>query len=145
MTGYDVMKAHLGLQEVRDKQQLMNWFQQESHNKDLCIDPAVTSWCACSVNAAERQAGNQGTGLLNAQSFRTYGTAVDNYDDAKQGDIIVFHFPFDSAWQGHVTYFDSWDDVDNKVKCLGGNQSNMVCFADYIQDYITDIRRPPAL
>lgn len=140
MRGIDVMKQHLGQQEVRDKKTLMAWFQANSINKDLMIDPSVTSWCACSVNAAEREAGNPGNGHLNAQSFKTYGKAV-NVDDAVEGDIVVFHFPFDNAWQGHVTYFVSWDDADNKVKCLGGNQSNMVCYAEYIQDYITDIRR----
>lgn len=140
MTGIDVAKQHLGLQEVRDKTALIAFFAANSHNKDLCVDPSVTSWCAAFVNACERTAGKPGTGLLNAQSFKTYGKAID-VDDAQEGDILVFHFPFDSAWQGHVTYFSTWDDADNTVQCLGGNQSNMVCYSNYIQDYVTDVRR----
>lgn len=140
MAGIDEMKKHLGLQEVRDRKALMLWFAANAKNKDIMVDPSVTSWCAASMNAAERAAGKPGNSHLNAQSFRTYGTKVE-LDDAQEGDIVVFHFPFDQPWQGHVTYFVSWDDVDNKVKCIGGNQSNMICYAEYIQDYVTDIRR----
>lgn len=140
MSGIDVMRKHLGLQEVRDKTAIIAFLASQAHNKDIVIDPSVTSWCAAMINGCERAAGKPGTGLLNAQSFRTYGDAID-IDDAQEGDIVVFHFPFDKDWQGHVTYFVSWDDADNKVKCIGGNQSNMVCYAEYIQDYITDVRR----
>src|SRR5690349_23658513 len=101
MRGIDIMRQHLGQQEVRDKSILMHWFEQNAHNKDICIDPAVTSWCAASMNAAEREAGYPGSGQLNAQSFKVYGQEVTDWDMAQEGDILVFHFPFDKPWQGH--------------------------------------------
>ena len=140
MRGIDVMRQHIGQQQDRDNDALTTWFKAESHHGDLDIDPANVSWCACSVNAAERESGRPGTGLLNAQSFRTYGMKVD-IDNAQEGDILVFHFPFDSDWQGHVTYFVSRDDDSNTFRCLGGNQNHMVKESDYVQDYVTDVRR----
>lgn len=140
MLGIEVMKQHLGQQEIRDRTVLKQFLASQAHNGDIAIDPARISWCAAMMNACERSVGNPGTGLLNARSFLTYGKPVDA-DHAQEGDIVVFHFPFDDASHGHVTYFVEWDDADNKIKCLGGNQSNMVKYSEYIQDYVVDIRR----
>jgi len=140
MAGIDVARKFLGLQQVRNNRELRALLHSQAINGDIAIDPATTSWCAAWVNFCEREAGFHGTGLLNAQSFKTYGQKIDP-DDAKEGDILVFHFPFDSDWQGHVTYFESWDDANNTVKCLGGNQNHSVAESNYIQDYVTDVRR----
>ena len=141
MKGIDYMRQHLGQQQDRDRDALIAWLRSESRNGDISIDPSITSWCAGAMNAAERQAGNDGTGLLNAQSFKTYGTQVTNFKDAEEGDIVIFHFPFDNDWQGHVTYFERFND-DNTVTCLGGNQNHSVNESNYVSDYIVAIRRP---
>jgi uncharacterized protein (TIGR02594 family) len=142
MLGVDVAKKYIGLQEVRDNKQLKSLLHSMSINGDIAIDPAKTSWCAAWINFCQRSVGLKGTGMLNAQSFNTFGIEIKE-EDAQEGDILVFHFPSDSEWQGHVTYFIEWDDDNNKVKCLGGNQSNSVCYASYSQDYIKHIRRSP--
>lgn len=140
MTGVEIAKTMIGLNEVKNNLIIKTYLKTEAIDGDISIDPAKISWCAAIMNAWERQAGNKGTGRLNAQSFLKYGAAV-NFDDAEEGDIVVFHFPNEPAENGHVTYFISWNDDDNTVKCLGGNQSNSVCYSDYSQDYILDIRR----
>ncbi len=140
MTGFECAKKYLGLEEVRDKAQLEALFKTYSHNHDMQVDPQETSWCADFMNCTQREAGGEGTGRLNAQSFKTYGTPVSD-DDWRQGDILVFKFPSDQEWQGHVTYLNSWDDANNVVNCLGGNQSNKVCYANYSQDYVVSVRR----
>lgn len=140
MLGIDVCKKYIGLQEVRDNKQIKALLASKAIHSDIAIDPAVTSWCAAWANFCEREVGNHGTGKLNAQSFKTYGTAVD-FDKAQEGDIVVFHFSFDQPWEGHVTYFVE-DNGNNTLKCLGGNQHNMVDYANYIWDAVTDIRRP---
>lgn len=142
MNGLDVARKYLGLQQNRDNAQLKALLRSQSIHGDIAIDPATTSWCAGWVNFCERESGKHGTGLLNAQSFKTYGAPIVDWDTAKEGDILVFHFPFDNAWQGHVTYFVSWDDAANTVNCIGGNQNHAVSSSNYVQDYITDIRRP---
>lgn len=140
MLGIDVAKKYIGLQEVRDNGKLRELLKLQAIDGDISIDPAQTSWCAAWVNFCERSVGNPGTGKLNAQSFLTYGEQIEE-EDAIEGDIVVFHFPFDNAWQGHVTYFESWSDNTNQVLCLGGNQSNMVKYSNYVQDYVKEIRR----
>lgn len=141
LTPVEFMRTMIGLNEVDNREELMGILRKYAINGDIAIDPSKTSWCAASVNACEREGGNKGTGKLNAQSFLTYGEDVENWDDAKEGDIVVFHFPSDLDWQGHVTYFIEWDDNNNAVKCLGGNQRNGVNIASYSQDYIKAIRR----
>jgi len=140
MIGIDIAKQYIGLEEVKDGQEITYLLSTMAHNKDIVVVPSVTSWCAAWINFCERSVGNPGTGLLNAQSFNNYGTEI-NPDDSQEGDIIVFHFPSDSEWQGHVTYLHKWDDENNMVECLGGNQQNSVKYSAYNQDHIRHIRR----
>jgi uncharacterized protein (TIGR02594 family) len=135
MQGIDVALKYLNKQEIRDRKVLMALFKT---NKINC-DPASTPWCSAMVNACEREAGNKGTGNLMARSFLKYGKEIDG-EDAKKGDIIVFSRG-SNGYSGHVTYFVEWDDDNNTVICLGGNQSDMVCYAHYTQDKILGIRR----
>lgn len=140
MLGIEIAKKYIGLDENQDTQEIMNLLESKAVNGDITINPAKTSWCAAWINFCERSVGNPGTGALNAQSFNTYGKEI-NQDDAVEGDILVMHFAEDAGWQGHVTYFVSWDDNANTVKCLGGNQSNEVRYSDYSQDAIKHARR----
>jgi uncharacterized protein (TIGR02594 family) len=143
MTPIEVAKTKLGLSEDTDTAAIMAFLKEWAHNGDIAIDPSKESWCAAFMNATQRAGGKPGNGHLNAQSFLTYGTDIDDWDDAVEGDIVVFHFPSDQAWQGHVTYFMKWNDDANGVDCLGGNQSNHVKISTFSQDYVKAIRRAP--
>ena len=138
MNGYDVAVTKIGLDEVKNNAAIREFLKAHAISGDIDINPARISWCAAFVNACEREAGKKGTGALNAQSFKSYGEEVSE-DDISHGDIVVFHFPQDKPWQGHVTYFDSWDGDD--IVCLGGNQKNMVRKSVYSYDYVTNVRR----
>lgn len=140
MLGIDVAKKYVGLQQGLNNTQLRHLLASQAHNGDIAINPDTTSWCAAWMNFCERSAGNPGNGSLAALSFETYGNEVDP-DHAQEGDILVFKFPFDAPGHGHVTYFVNWDDAANTVHCLGGNQSHMVKYSDYIQDYVVAVRR----
>lgn len=140
MIGIDYMKQYLGKQEVKDKTELRAFFRAHAIKNDIDIDPSKVAWCAAMVNACERAAGKPGTGKLLAQSFNKYGKEV-LCKDARPGDIVVFHFPTDKPGHGHVTYFVAWDDANNKVKCLGGNQRDEVNISVYSHDHIIHIRR----
>lgn len=134
--GIDIMEDHLGLQEIKDNKALKSFFTAHGFN----IDPASTPWCAVMVNCCEREVGNKGTGKLNARSFITYGTGVA-LKDAKPGDIVVFERG-SNGWSGHVSYFVSHEPENNTIVCLGGNQSDMVCYAHYSVDRLLAVRRP---
>lgn len=139
MKGIDIAKTHIGLQEVRDRKKITAFLVANAKNRDIVVDPSKTPWCAAYVNACERASGKPGNGMLNARSFLKYGKVVDG-DQAKEGDIIIFARG-SNGWSGHVAYFVKWDDDANTVICLGGNQSDMVCYSHYSQDRILGIRR----
>lgn len=141
MLGIDVMRQHVGLQEVRDNKQIKAFLKSQSINGDIAIDPAQTPWCSAIMNACERYVGHITLGKLNARSWLTYGEHVE-LKDAKEGDIVIFDFGHDGV-HGHVSYFEFDNDAYNLVTCLGGNQHNCVNDSNYISNYIVDIRRAP--
>lgn len=139
MIGLEIAETMLGLQEVKDKDKLMDFFKRYAISKDILIDPSTTAWCAAFVNACERAAGNPGTGRLNARSFILYGTKV-SLNDARPGDIVVFARG-NNNWMGHVAYLTAKTVTDLTV--LGGNQKDSVCKAVYSIEHLITIRRPP--
>lgn len=138
MTGFEIAKTMIGLQEIRDRSELMKFFKAHAKKNDIVVDPATTPWCAAFINATERAAGNPGTGKLNARSFLTYGNRT--IERAKPGDIVIFSRGSNS-WQGHVAYFVEWDNAHDTLIVLGGNQNDMVCYAHYSQDRVLTTRR----
>lgn len=146
-TGYQIMQTHIGQNETSDYQEIMNFLASESHNEDIIVNPRKIPWCAAMMNACERAAGNKGTGKLNARAFLDYGTPI-KIEDAEPGDICIFARGND-GWSGHVTYFVSYDESTNRMKCLGGNQfnprtgqSDIVNIEVTAPDRLLGIRRP---
>lgn len=139
MKGIDVAKKYLGLQEIRDRHVLKSFFVSEAIHNDIVIDPATTPWCAAFVNACERVAGRKGTGRLNARSFLKYGAPID-LNQAQEGDIVIFSRG-SNGYSGHVTYFVAYEDSDDTIICLGGNQADMVNKAKYSCGRLLGIRR----
>lgn len=135
MKGIDIMKQRIGQQEVRNRKELINFFKKYG----ITCDPSTTPWCAYMVGACERAVGNKGTGSGLARSYLKYGEAISK-EDAEEGDIVIFSRGSNN-YSGHVTYFVEWDDDNNTVVVLGGNQSDMVCYSHYSQDRILGIRR----
>ena len=100
-----------------------------------------TPWCAAFVGAVLAECGLAGTGSLTARSYLKWGVPVD-IADARPGDIAVLWRGARDGWQGHVAFFDSWDD-GGKPRLLGGNQGNQVSLQTYPRDRLLDIRRAP--
>lgn len=136
MTGFDIALTKIGLQEKKDKNELMKFFL-DNH---ISCDPSTTPWCAAFMNSCERASGKPGTGSLAARSFSNYGEELDCWDNAKEGDIVVFDFEGDGV-HGHVTYFVKWQDESSTIECLGGNQADEVKYSSYPQNKIINIRR----
>lgn len=138
MQGIDYAKQYLGYTETNDRSELINLFKL-AH---IDLDPVEQPWCAAFVNAMEHLAGNTGTGSPAARSFLNYGKSVTNDKgdyNAKEGDICVFARLGDNV-HGHVCYFVEWNDENNTVKVLGGNQNNSVCYEYKPVTNLLDIR-----
>jgi len=129
----DVAKSFIGQHEVRDGAALSAFIKRAG---GLSIDPRVTPWCAAFVNAVLGAAGVKGTGKLNARSFLNFGQATSQ---PKIGDIVVLSRGDPNGWQGHVGFFQGYDDKGN-VLVLGGNQGDKVSIAPYKADRVLGYR-----
>lgn len=141
MLGIDIMKQYLGKHEIKDTEELITLFREESIRGDIWIDPSKNPWCAAMVNACERKAGFKGTGSNLARSFERYGTEVEGgIKNAKYGDILVFKRG-NTSWQGHVCYFVK-PYTEGFLEVIGGNQTDKVCYQNRTLDGLLAIRRP---
>jgi uncharacterized protein (TIGR02594 family) len=134
---FDIAAKQIGLTETGQRAALQEYLANGGAN----LDPAVTAWCAAFVNATLSQSGMQGTGKLNARSYLDWGDPVDQ---PQRGDIAVFSRGDPNGWQGHVGFFDSFDD-QGRIRVLGGNQGadGAVSIASYDQNALLGFRRAP--
>ena len=130
---FELAGRAIGLNEGEQKAALQDYLTTGGQN----LDPATTAWCAAFVNSTLQQAGMQGTGKLNARSYLDWGQAVDA---PERGDIAVFSRGDPSGWQGHVGFFDGYNE-DGTIRVLGGNQGNAVSIASYSPNALLGFRR----
>ena len=96
-----------------------------------------TAWCAAFVGGVLDEAGLPHTGELLARSYLKYGDVVA---EPRVGDIVVFWRGSPNSWQGHVAFFLGLD--GDRVRVLGGNQSDAVTVATYPESRVLGYRRP---
>lgn len=130
---FELAGKAIGLNEGEQKAALQDYLTTGGQN----LDPATTAWCAAFVNSTLQQAGMQGTGKLNARSYLDWGQAVDA---PERGDIAVFSRGDPNGWQGHVGFFDGYNE-DGTIRVLGGNQGNAVSVASYSPNALLGFRR----
>ena len=129
----DIAARALGLNESDKAAALNDYLTTGGQN----IDPATTAWCAAFVDATLRQSGMEGTGKLNARSYLDWGQPVDQ---PQRGDVAVFSRGDPNGWQGHVGFFDGYDEA-GKIRVLGGNQGDAVSLASYDPSQLLGFRR----
>ena len=132
-TPFEIAQSLIGAGEAPDRAMLEDFLATGGQS----LDPVETAWCAAFVNASLGQAGMEGTGKLNARSFMDWGQPVDQ---PQQGDVAVFSRGDPNGWQGHVGFFDGYND-DGTIRVLGGNQGNAVSIASYSPDQLLGFRR----
>jgi uncharacterized protein (TIGR02594 family) len=125
----------LGMGEVPNRAQLRDFMETGGAN----LDPVTAAWCAAFVNASLGHAGVEGTGKLNARSFLDWGQPVEQ---PRRGDVAVFSRGDPNGWQGHVGFFDGYNE-DGTIRVLGGNQGDAVSYANYSPNALLGFRRAP--
>lgn len=130
---FDIAAAQIGLNET-DKRVAL---QEYMANGGQRLDPATTAWCAAFVNATLQQSGVEGTGRLNARSYLDWGQEVSQ---PQRGDVAVFSRGDPNGWQGHVGFFDGYNE-DGTIRVLGGNQGDAVSIANYDANSLLGFRR----
>lgn len=133
---FDQAEKYLGVHEVAgmsDNKEILSFFRDAGHPE---ITHDETAWCAAFVGAMLRRSGYKSTNALNARSYEHFG---EELEEPRQGCIVVMSRG--SAWQGHVTFFDKFVGK-NRMRCLGGNQSDSVCFSTFTTDRVLSYRWP---
>lgn len=133
IAAYQSLARQMGLNE-RDQGAALSEYMA---NGGVNLDPAVTAWCAGAVNAALAQSGMEGTNSLAARSFMDWGSPVES---PQKGDVAVFSRGAPGSGQGHVGFFDGYND-DGTIRVLGGNQGDAVSIANYSSDSLLGFRR----
>jgi uncharacterized protein (TIGR02594 family) len=95
-----------------------------------------TPWCSAFVNWCITQAGLEGTDSAWARSWLEWGREPET-DNEWEGAICILSR---GATSGHVGFVVDWD--EDKVKLLGGNQSDSVSYAWFPMERVLGYRVP---
>lgn len=136
-TPYDLAKTYLGTRELPGNQHnktILGWLRRLMPSADA----DEISWCSSFVDAMAAETGYEQARKLTARSWLAVGEAIPAAM-AQAGDVIVFWRESPDSWKGHVAFFQSWE--GQKVRVLGGNQSNAVTSALYPRNQILGVRR----
>lgn len=134
----EIASDALGMNETAQRDALASYLKDGGTD----LDPATTAWCAAFVNSTLAKAGMSGTGALNAKSFLEWG---DEVNEPQRGDVVVLSRGDPNGWQGHVGFFDGYND-DGSIRLLGGNQgaAGEVSVQSFDASRVLGIRRQPA-
>ena len=137
---YKEAEKFLGLAEVmgsKHEPKILQFFAEVGHS---WVKDDETAWCAAFVGAMLKRAGLPHTGKLNARSYIAWGEEVEDWNDFKQGDIVIFWRNSKDSVYGHVAFFHSWDE-NGDFHVLGGNQGNKVSIKTYAKERFLSARR----
>lgn len=100
--------------------------------------PDEVPWCSAFVNWALQLAGVAGTGLANARSFETWGEPIK---DIRRGAVVVIPRGKES-WMGHVALVLDYNEDEEVVYLIGGNQRDRVSIMAVYKSKIIAVRWP---
>lgn len=129
-------KKELGVREIPGREantRVVEYFKASGHGR---IVDDETAWCSAFVNWAMAQAGIRGTMALNARSWLHWGKELKV---PKKGAVCVFSRG-SSGWQGHVGFWVG--ESGDKIRILGGNQSDGVTIGSYSKSRLIGMRWP---
>lgn len=100
------------------------------------------SWCSAFVNKVVELAGFKGTRSGMARSWLKWGRELEEEDSMEdwEGCICVLWRGDPDGPSGHVGFLVEWD--DDRVKLLGGNQSDAVTYAWFPIERVLGFRVP---
>ncbi len=116
-----VAKSQVGVREYRGRgsnPRITNYFRRAVGRSYSDSYP----WCSAFINYVTKRAGHRGTNSLSARSWLRWGRRTSN---PRPGDIVVFG----RRRGGHVGVFVGFS--GNRVRVIGGNQSNSVSYKSY--------------
>ena len=130
-----VAQREVGVKEVRggEHPRILEYHSKTS----LKATEDEVSWCSSFVNWVMWKCGMERSGSAAARSWLGYGKTLPGF---KKYAIVVFKRG-NSSWKGHVA-FALKDNGDGTIQCLGGNQSDSVCYSNYSKASVIGYRWP---
>lgn len=118
----------LGVAEVAGSQHNPRIVMYHSFTDDGAA-PDETAWCSSFANYCVIKAGGTGTRSKWARSWHDQHWGQEVTAAPQPGDLVVWRRRWRTQDGGHVAFFV--EDLGDRIKVLGGNQGNRVCYATY--------------
>ena len=134
---FDIAMKELGTSETAgpgDNPRIVAYLRSTSLGGSMASNDE-TPWCSAFVNFCVEQAGFAGTDSASARSWLNWGRKTDT---PVTGCVTVFKRGEPPS--GHVAFYVS--ESGDKIKVLGGNQGDKVCYAQYPKDRLLGYRIP---
>jgi len=134
---FDIAVEELGTGEVAgagDNPRVVEYLRSTNLGRDMASNDE-TPWCSAFVNFCVEKAGFAGTDSASARSWLNWGRATDT---PATGCVAVFKRGDPPS--GHAAFYVS--ESGGKIKVLGGNQGDKVCYAEYAKDRLLGYRIP---
>jgi uncharacterized protein (TIGR02594 family) len=134
LTAYDIAKQEVGVKEIRgdiDNPRILEYHKAtllKAHHDEIPWCSAFVCWCL-------EMAGIESTRSARARSFLYWGESANI---PAEGDIAVFRRA-GSETLGHVAFFVCYQ--GDFIHCLGGNQSDAVCYRNFKREDLLGFRR----
>lgn len=140
MPWYALAKKEIGVEEIKGKfrnnNRILDYHRSTKLDKALA-DLDETPWCSSFVNWCINNGGFTGTNSARARSWLKWGEPLDK---PREGCVVVFQRPRAGPKAGHVGFFVK--ETAERIRVLGGNQSNQVQESYYDKDDVLDYRWP---
>lgn len=137
---YAKAKGELGTTEVKGKlhnnTRILDYHRSTNLNKKMA-GRDETPWCSSFANWCVKGSGLKGTNSAMARSWMKWGEKLDT---PREGCIVVFARPSAGPNSGHVAFFVK--ETAERIRVLGGNQSNQVKESYYGKDDLLGYRWP---
>jgi uncharacterized protein (TIGR02594 family) len=135
----DIARGELGVREgagAANNPRVLAYYADAGH---AGVKEDAVAWCSAFVGAMLKRAGYPNSGSLAARSYLQYGRKLDT---PEPGCIVVFWRGSPTGWQGHVAFYVRGE--GDRVRVLGGNQSDAVTEAGYPRSQVLGYRWPDA-
>ncbi len=137
---YVVAKAEIGVTEKkgrpRNNLRILQYHQSTTLSGRAAREDE-TPWCSSFVNWCMDRVGIKGTRSAMARSWLKWGTSIQ---EPREGCIVVFSRPKGGPSAGHVGFYVGRS--AEKIRVLGGNQSNSVSITSYSKQRVLGYRWP---
>lgn len=137
---YAKAKGELGTAEIKGKlhnnTRILDYHRSTTLNKTMA-GRDETPWCSSFANWCVKGSGLKGTNSAMARSWLKWGEKLET---PREGCIVVFARPSAGPQSGHVGFFVK--ETAERIRVLGGNQSNQVKESYYGKDDLLGYRWP---